>query len=170
MLNELNFTLNGEKRTIGVQSHETLLDVLRYKLGVTSPKSGCERGDCGTCTVKLDGLTVKSCLILAVEVEGREVVTIEGLMKENGGLTPLQQAFLEHNSFQCGYCAPGMILAAEELLENNPAPGDEEIKEALAGNLCRCTGYTPIIDAIKDHIETVRLKRVSAPRTGGSHE
>jgi carbon-monoxide dehydrogenase small subunit len=159
MLHKINFTLNGEKRTMGVYPYETLLDVLRYKLGITSPKSGCERGDCGTCTVKLNGLTVKSCLVLAVEVDGQEITTIEGLMTENDGLTPLQHTFLKHNSFQCGYCTPGMILAAEELLENNPNPTDEEIKEGLSGNLCRCTGYTSIIEAIKDHV-----------KKGGNHE
>jgi len=160
MLYEINVTLNGEKRKIDVLPNETLLDVLRYKLGITSPKSGCERGDCGTCTIKLNGLTVKSCLILAVEIDGQEVTTLEGMMTD--GLTPLQQSFLKHNSFQCGYCAPGMIIAAEDLLENNPTPTDEEIKEALAGNLCRCTGYTPIIDAVKDNIK----REIS----GGSHE
>ena len=160
MLYEISFTLNGEKRNIGVLPNETLLDVLRYKLGITSPKSGCEHGDCGTCTVKLNGLTVKSCLILAVEIDGQEVTTLEGMMAD--GLTPLQQSFIEHNSFQCGFCAPGMIIAAEDLLENNPTPTDEEIKEGLAGNLCRCTGYTPIIGAIKDFVKT--------GKSGGDHE
>lgn len=149
MLYEINFTLNGEKRKVSVLPHETLLDMLRYKLGITSPKSGCEMGSCGTCTVKLNDLIVKSCLVLAVEVDGQEVTTIEGLMKD--GLTSLQESFLRHNSFQCGYCAPGMIMAAHYLLENNPNPTDEEIKEGLAGNLCRCTGYIPIIAAVKEH-------------------
>ncbi len=153
MLYEITFTLNGEKRTVGVQPNETLLDVLRYKLGITSPKSGCERGDCGTCTIKLNGQIVKSCLILAVEVEGQEVTTIEGLMMDANGLTPLQESFLKHNSFQCGYCTPGMVMAAETLLETNPNPTVEEIKEGLSGNLCRCTGYIPIIEAIKDHVK-----------------
>ena len=147
MLYEINFTLNGEERKIAVSPNETLLDVLRYKLGITSSKSGCEEGSCGTCTVKLNGLIVKSCLVLAVEVDGQEAITLEGLMSD--GLTPLQQSFLKHNSFQCGYCAPGMIMAAEELLESNPNPTDEEIKEGLSGNLCRCTGYIPIIEAVK---------------------
>ena len=157
MLYEINFTLNGESRTLGVQPNETLLEVLRYKLGITSPKSGCEEGSCGTCTVRLNGRIVKSCLVLAVEIAGQEVITLEGLM--NHGLTSLQQAFLEHNSFQCGYCAPGMIMAAEELLQDNPHPNEAEIKEGLGGNLCRCTGYIPIIAAIKDH-----------SIGGGSHE
>jgi aerobic-type carbon monoxide dehydrogenase small subunit (CoxS/CutS family) len=157
MLYEINFILNGEKRKISVAPNETLLNVLRNKLGITSTKSGCEEGSCGTCTVKLNGLIVKSCLILAVEIDGQELITVEGLMRN--GLTSLQQSFLKHNSFQCGYCAPGMVMAAEELLENNPRPTDEEIKEGLAGNLCRCTGYIPIIKAIKDHV-----------KRGGSHE
>jgi carbon-monoxide dehydrogenase small subunit len=148
---EITFKLNGEIRTIGVHPNETLLDVLRYKLGITSPKSGCEQGDCGTCTVRLNDLTVKSCLILAVEVDGQEVTTIEGRMQD--GLTTLQQFFLRYNSFQCGYCAPGMILAIEELLQNNPNPSDEEIKEGLTGNLCRCTGYIPIIEAVKGYLK-----------------
>jgi aerobic-type carbon monoxide dehydrogenase small subunit (CoxS/CutS family) len=150
MLYEINFTLNNEKRSLAVRANETLLEVLRYKLGITSPKSGCEEGSCGTCTVRLNGLIVKSCLVLAVEVDGQEVTTLEGLMSH--GLTPLQQSFLNHNAFQCGYCAPGMIMAAEELLRDNPHPGEAEIKEGLGGNLCRCTGYTSIIAAIKGHV------------------
>ncbi len=160
----INFTLNGEHRTIDVKSNQTLLDVLRYQLGVTSPKSGCERGECGTCTVMLDQKTVKSCLVLAVEVDGREVVTLEGLMNEVGGMTPLQETFLKNNSFQCGFCAPGMITAAEELLRYNPTPSDQEIKEALSGNLCRCTGYQPIIDAIRAY--TAR----TGPNTAGEEK
>jgi carbon-monoxide dehydrogenase small subunit len=151
------FDLNDENRTVAVHPNETLLNVLRYKLGVTSPKSGCERGDCGTCTVKLNGRIVKSCLILAVEVDGQKVTTIEGLMKN--GFTPLQETFLEHNSFQCGFCTPGMVMAAQELLETNPNPTEEEIKEGLSGNLCRCTGYIPIIEAIKDHVKKVEKKQ-----------
>lgn len=161
---QINFILNSEQRSTRVAPQLTLLDLLRYKLGITSPKSGCESGDCGTCTVKLNGKLVKSCLILAVEVDGQEVATLEGVMTEAGGLTPLQESFLEHNSFQCGYCAPGMILAAEDLLASNPRPTTEEIKEALAGNLCRCTGYIPIVDAIK----TFADNRVE--QSGGSHE
>ena len=160
MLYEINVIVNGEERKIHVLPNETLLDVLRYKLGITSPKSGCERGECGTCTIKLNGVMVKSCLILAIEVDGQEVTTLEGMMPD--GLTSLQQSFLKHNSFQCGYCAPGMIIAAEDLLETNPTPTEEEIKQALAGNLCRCTGYMPIIDAIKDNIKS--------NTSGGSHE
>jgi aerobic-type carbon monoxide dehydrogenase small subunit (CoxS/CutS family) len=148
MRQEIQFKLNGETIKIEVNPNEVLLEVLRDKIGVKSPKCGCDKGDCGTCTVMINGKTVRSCLILAIEVNGQEVVTLEGLM--NSGLTPLQKSFIEHNSFQCGFCAPGMILSATELLAKNQKPKKEEIQEALSGNLCRCTGYTPIIDAITD--------------------
>lgn len=144
----ITLTLNGEVRTLDVEPSDILLEVLREKLGVKSPKIGCERGDCGACTILFDGKSVRSCLILAIEADGHEITTVEGLSKN--GTTPLQKSFLKHNSFQCGFCAPGMVLAATELLEKNPHPDDEEIKEAIAGNLCRCTGYEPIIKAIKD--------------------
>jgi carbon-monoxide dehydrogenase small subunit len=148
MKKELNFILNGEKVNIEVEPSEILLEVLREKLGVKSPKCGCNKGDCGTCTVIFNGKTVRSCLVLAIEVNNQEVVTLEGLMQS--GLTPLQESFLKHNSFQCGFCAPGMILSATELLGKNPKPEKREIQEAIAGNLCRCTGYSPVIDAIID--------------------
>jgi aerobic carbon-monoxide dehydrogenase small subunit len=145
----INFNLNGQKVSVEIEPQLTLLEMLRDKLGVKSPKCGCDRGDCGTCTVMLNGQTVRSCLILAVEVDGQKVITLEGIMTD-GKLTPLQQAFIQHNSFQCGFCAPGMILSATELLGKNPTPNKEEIQEALAGNLCRCTGYSPIIDTLMD--------------------
>jgi carbon-monoxide dehydrogenase small subunit len=148
MKKEINFHLNSEQVTLDVQSNEILLDVLRNKLGVKSPKCGCDKGDCGTCTVMLSGKTVRSCLVLAIEVDGQDVLTLEGLM--NGDLTPLQKSFIEHNSFQCGFCAPGMILSATELLKKNPKPAKKEIQEAISGNLCRCTGYSPVIEAITD--------------------
>lgn len=143
---KINFILNNEKRQLYVEPNETLLYVLRDRLGIKSPKCGCERGECGTCTVFLDNKSVKSCLVLAAEIDGHSITTLEGLMKE--GLTPLQNAFINGNSFQCGFCAPGMVMAATELITKNPSPNREEIKEALSGNLCRCTGYTPIIDAV----------------------
>lgn len=146
MKKTVTFQLNGDPVSVEVEPNDLLLEVLREKLGVKSPKVGCERGECGACTVLLDGAPVRSCLILAVEVEGRAVTTVEGLCKE--GLTPLQQAFLRHSSFQCGYCAPGIVLAATALLESNPRPSEAEIREALAGHLCRCTGYEPIVRAI----------------------
>jgi carbon-monoxide dehydrogenase small subunit len=148
MNKEINFVLNGEKVNLEVAPGEILLEVLREKLGVKSPKCGCNKGDCGTCTVILNGKTVRSCLVLAIEVDNQEVVTLEGLMQS--GLTPLQESFLKNNSFQCGFCAPGIILSATELLGKNSKPEKREIQEAIAGNLCRCSGYSPIIDAIID--------------------
>jgi aerobic-type carbon monoxide dehydrogenase small subunit (CoxS/CutS family) len=149
---KINFNLNGQPYAIDVEPYEILLEMLRDRLGLKSPKCGCNRGDCGTCTVLLDGHTVRSCLVLAVEIDGAEITTIEGLMTD-GKLTALQESFLARNSFQCGFCAPGVILSATELLRDNPEPSDREIKEALSGNLCRCTGYTSIIDAITDLTE-----------------
>lgn len=143
---QITFKLNGETRTIKVEPSDLLIDVLREKLGVKSPKIGCERGDCGACTVLIDDKSVRSCLILAIESDGSEITTVEGLSHTR--LSPVQQSFLEHGSFQCGFCAPGMVLSATELLEKNPHPTEAEVKEALAGNLCRCTGYKPIIEAI----------------------
>jgi len=148
MYKEINFLLNGENVSLQVAPDEILLEVLREKLGVKSPKCGCNKGDCGTCTVILNGKTVRSCLVLAIEVDNQDVVTLEGLM--GNGLTPLQESFLKNNSFQCGFCAPGIILSATELLGRNSKPEKKEIQEAIAGNLCRCSGYSPIIDAIID--------------------
>lgn len=145
---QIKFILNSENRTIDVQPNETLLDVLRDKLGLKSPKCGCDRGDCGACAVLLNGRSVRSCLVFAIEVDGQEVRTLEGISAEK--LSQLQEAFIAFNSFQCGYCAPGVIISATELLEHNPHPELEEIKEALSGNLCRCTGYKPIFEAILD--------------------
>ncbi|MBI5022007.1 MAG: (2Fe-2S)-binding protein [Ignavibacteriales bacterium] len=147
MRQEIKFNLNSETIALEVNPNEVLLEVLRDKIGVKSPKCGCDNGDCGTCTVMINGKTVRSCLVLGIEVDGQEVVTLEGLM--DSGLTSLQKSFIEHNSFQCGFCAPGMILSATELLAENQKPNKEEIQEALSGNLCRCTGYTPIIEAIE---------------------
>ncbi len=146
-MKKISIKLNGETRYVYVEPNDVLLDVLRDKLGIKSPKSGCERGDCGTCAVLLNGKSVRSCLILAIEVDGQEITTIEGLSKD--GLTPLQEAFIENNSFQCGFCAPGITISATELLNKNPHPNKEEIKEAIAGNLCRCTGYESIIEAVE---------------------
>ena len=148
MKQEINFILNGERVSLEVAGNEILLEMLRNKLGAKSPKCGCDKGDCGTCTVIFNGQTVRSCLVLAIEADGQEVTTLEGLM--DSGLTPLQESFLKHNSFQCGFCAPGVILSATELLAKNPKPEKKEIQEAIAGNLCRCSGYSPIIDAILD--------------------
>jgi len=148
MKKTITLTVNGEARTLDVEPSDTLLEVLREKLGIKSPKVGCERGDCGSCTVLLDGATVRSCLVLAIEADGHEVTTVEGLSAD--GPTELQRAFVEHNSFQCGFCAPGVVLSATELLRKNPHPTEDEVKEAISGNLCRCTGYEPIVDAVLD--------------------
>lgn len=144
----IELILNGVKRQVDVEPNDVLLDVLREKLGIKSPKVGCDRGDCGTCTIFFNGRTVRSCLVLAIEAHGGEIVTLEGISKD--GPTKLQKSFVEHSSFQCGFCAPGMVLSATELLRKNPKPSRGEIQEAIAGNLCRCTGYTPIIEAIED--------------------
>lgn len=146
MRTDISVTVNGEPWLLTVESNDVLLETLRSKVGVKSPKIGCERGDCGSCTVLLDGHTVRSCLVLSVEAEGAEVITIEGI--NDDGLTELQQFFVDLNSFQCGFCAPGIVLAAAELLEENPTPTRADVQEAIGGNLCRCTGYDPIIDAV----------------------
>jgi carbon-monoxide dehydrogenase small subunit len=144
----LTFTLNGNEVDAVVTPTETLLDVLREKLGVTGPKRGCEDGDCGTCTVILDGEPVRSCLTIALTVAGREVVTVEGLSAD-GHLHPLQQAFHEHGAFQCGFCTPGMLMSAKALLDHNPNPSRTEIREYMSGNLCRCGSYEEIVEAIQ---------------------
>ena len=146
MRHAITLRVNGEAVPVEVEPVESLLDVLRTRVGVTSPKAGCERGDCGACSVLLDGRTVRSCLVLAVEVDDHEVVSVEGLGSE--GLTALQRTLIERSAFQCGYCAPGVILSAAELLATNPRPNRHEVQEALSGNLCRCTGYAPIVDAV----------------------
>jgi aerobic carbon-monoxide dehydrogenase small subunit len=146
MKKPITLKLNREQLTVEVEPSDILLDVLREKLGVKSPKIGCERGDCGACTVLLDGKSVRSCLILAIEADGHQITTVEGLSHD--GLTPLQRSLLKQGAFQCGFCAPGVVLSATELLEKNPRPSEAEVKEAIAGNLCRCTGYKPILDAI----------------------
>ncbi len=148
MKRTITLSVNGESRTVDVEPNDTLLEVIRERLGIKSPKVGCERGDCGSCTVLLDGRSVRSCIILAVEADGHEVVTVEGLSAD--GPTELQQSFIDHNSFQCGFCAPGIVLSATELLARNPSPTEDEVKEAIAGNLCRCTGYEPIVKAVMD--------------------
>ncbi|MGA9596733.1 MAG: (2Fe-2S)-binding protein [Acidimicrobiia bacterium] len=143
---ELTINVNGERWDIDVAPNDVLLDVLRERVGVKSPKIGCERGDCGSCTILLDGTTVRSCLVLAIEVDGHGITTVEGIGHDE--LSHLQNLLLQNNSFQCGFCAPGIVLAATELLDNNPNPTRHDVQEALAGNLCRCTGYEPIIEAV----------------------
>ncbi len=143
---KVRFQLNNEKRSLDVEPNDVLFDVLRDKIGLKSPKCGCDRGDCGACSILLNGKSVRSCLVLAAEIEGANIVTVEGIGQTD--LSPVQKAFLDKNAFQCGYCAPGMIIAATELLEHNKHPNAHEVREALSGNLCRCTGYTPIIEAV----------------------
>jgi len=144
----LSFTLNGTPVDLVVTPTETLLDVLREKLGVTSPKRGCDDGDCGACTVLLDGEPVRSCLTIALTVAGKQVLTTEGLSL-NGELHPLQKAFHEHGAFQCGFCTPGMLMSAKALLDHNPNPSRQEIREHMAGNLCRCGSYEEVVEAIQ---------------------
>jgi len=145
----IRFKLNNEQITLDVEPNDVLLDVLRNKLGIKSPKVGCDRGDCGTCTVLMNGKTIRSCLALAVEADGAEIVTLEGANSRKW-TQKLQKTFHAKNAFQCGFCAPGVILSATELLEKNAKPTIHDIKEAIAGNLCRCTGYEPIVEAIEE--------------------
>jgi len=140
--------VNGEDHDLAAAPHKTLLEVLREEMGLTGTKHGCELGECGTCTVLVDGRPVLSCLALPIELEGRAITTVEGLARA-GRLHPLQQAFAELGAAQCGYCTPGILLTARALLADNPRPTRQEIREALAGNLCRCTGYTKILDAVE---------------------
>ena len=145
-MKKLTVRINGEERSTFVANNDTLLDCLRENFGVMSPKCGCYRGDCGACAVLLDGKSVRSCLILAIEVDGQDIETVEGI-SENG-LTQIQKKMVEMNAFQCGFCAPGVVVSATELIRKNPNPTKEDVQEALSGNLCRCTGYVPIIDSI----------------------
>lgn len=149
MLHEITLTVNGELYTLAVHSNHTLLQVLREQLGITSPKRGCENGECGACTVLFNDEPVNSCLVLAPEADGATVETVEGLSR-NGELHPLQKAFIEHNAVQCGFCTPGMLMSAKALLARTHHPTEDEIRHALVGNLCRCTGYVRIVAAVKD--------------------
>ncbi len=148
-MHTISLTINGETEYLVVPANMTLLQLLRDKLALTGTKNGCEAGECGACTVLVDGEPVNSCMMLAVEVDGREVTTVEGLAKD-GDLSDLQQAFIDHNAVQCGFCTPGMLISSHALLQRQPKPNREEIEEALLGNLCRCTGYVRIIEAIED--------------------
>jgi carbon-monoxide dehydrogenase small subunit len=146
---QITFTLNGTAETALVRSHTTLLTFLREGLGLTGVKNGCATGECGACTVLLNGEPVNACLVLAVEVDGVDITTVEGL-SQDGQLKPLQQAFIDHTGTQCGFCTPGILISARALLNRNPTPTEDDIKDALRGNLCRCTGYQRIIAAVKD--------------------
>lgn len=147
MKRHITLTVNGERHELLIEPNVTLLDAVRDELRLTGAKEGCGTGDCGACSMIVDGRLVTSCLMLAVEAEGANITTIEGLARD-GELHPLQRAFIERGAVQCGYCIPGMILAGKTLLDTNPRPSEEEIRRAIAGNLCRCTGYTKIVEAI----------------------
>ena len=144
----INLTVNGKEYELAVDSNMTLTDLLRNELSLMGTKEGCGHGECGSCTVLLNGKPATSCITLAVEADGCEVITIEGIETENG-LHPIQQAFVEKGAIQCGFCTPGMVLSAKGLLDKNPKPSEHEIREALSGNLCRCTGYQKIVEAVK---------------------
>jgi len=150
-------TINGDAVEYVCQPRETLLEVLRNRLGLTGAKEGCGTGDCGACSVTLDGRLVCSCLVLGAEAEGRSVTTVEGL-STNGNLHPLQKKFIEHAALQCGICTPGFLVSAKALLDRNPDPTEEEIRYALAGNLCRCTGYDKIVRAVDAAAKELRSK------------
>jgi carbon-monoxide dehydrogenase small subunit len=152
---DIHIKVNGINHQLKVESTSTLLDLLREELGLTGAKDGCGEGECGACTVLLDGKAVNACLVLAGQADGCEVETIEGLSRR-GELHPLQQAFLETGAVQCGFCIPGTILSAAALLKKNNRPTDHEIRKALAGNICRCTGYTKIIEAVRSAAEELR--------------
>lgn len=149
-------TVNGKELTAAVSPETRLLDLLRDNFYLTGTKEGCGVGECGACTVLLDGRAVNSCMVLAAQARGREIVTIEGVQGDNGELHPLQDAFIKTGAVQCGFCTPGMIISALALLRQNPDPTEEEIADALAGNLCRCTGYKQIIDAVKLAAENMK--------------
>jgi aerobic carbon-monoxide dehydrogenase small subunit len=149
MKKAISFVLNGNEMAMEIETYWTLLHLLREELELTGTKSGCESGECGACTVLVNGKAVNACLFPAMEINGAAVLTIEGLAKPSGELHPLQTAFMELGAVQCGYCTPGMVLSAKALLDETPNPTEDEIRHALAGNMCRCTGYTQILEAVK---------------------
>jgi carbon-monoxide dehydrogenase small subunit len=162
-LSEISIKINGEMRSASVPPETTLLQLLRNTFNLTGAKLGCDVGDCGACTVILDGRAVNACLVLAAQANGREVLTIEGLATRNE-LHPLQKAFEERASLQCGFCGPGVILAAKALLDSDPNPSRHDIRDALAGNLCRCTGYTKMVEAVEDAARTMREGAAAAAK------
>ena len=157
MMKEITLTVNGDTYTARVEPRQTLIEVLRDELHLTGTKEGCGKGDCGACTVLVDGEAVNSCLVLGISCDGKEITTIEGLA-ENGRLHPVQTAFIEHGAIQCGYCTPGMIMSSYALLEKYRQPSEEEIKAGLKGNICRCTGYVKIVKAVKAASEAMAGK------------
>ncbi len=163
----LKTTVNGTPRVITTWAQRRLLDLLREDLGLTGAKEGCGIGECGACTVVVNGLAVNSCLVLAGQLQGADIVTVEGLAA-NGGLHRLQKSFLAHGAVQCGFCTPGMLMPAWALLQKNPHPGEEEIRTALAGNLCRCTGYKQIMEAVREAADAAEEPRGSLTPTAGT--
>jgi len=161
MKKKIRITLNGKKTDLDVPSHRLLLDLLRDEIGLTGTKEGCGTGDCGACTVLLNGKPVNSCLIFSGELDGADIVTIEGL-KIGPELHPVQQAFIQDGGVQCGYCTSGMLMMSKALLDENPDPSEEDIRFAISGNLCRCTGYAKIVKAVQDAGRELRAKRGSA--------
>ena len=156
-MKEISITVNSKLYQLSVPPWRTLLEVIREDLGLSGTKEGCGLGECGACTVIMEGRAVNSCLVLAAEADGKQITTIEGLA-DGDKLHPLQQAFVDHGGLQCGFCTPGMIMSAKALLDENPTPSEEEIKRGIAGNLCRCTGYTKIIESIKAAAENMEEK------------
>jgi aerobic-type carbon monoxide dehydrogenase small subunit (CoxS/CutS family) len=161
----IRLTINGETHRLVVEPRRLLADVLRDDLGYTGTNLGCEHGACGSCTVLVDGQSVRSCLMFAVQASGHEVMTVEGLA-HNGVMHPLQQAFWEKQGLQCGFCTPGFLMTAYELLQHNPNPGEEEIREALSGNICRCTGYQHIIEAVQSAAQSMSSSATVPSGTG----
>jgi aerobic carbon-monoxide dehydrogenase small subunit len=151
----IHATVNGRAHALAVPPNQTLLDLLRDTLGLTGTKRGCEIGECGACTVLLDGIAVNSCLVLAPQIDGRQITTVEGLA-DGERLSPLQEAFLDHEAVHCGFCTPGTLMSAKDLLDHNPSPTEHDIREAISGNLCRCTGYVQIVEAIDEAAQKVR--------------
>lgn len=155
----LNFRLNGHEVSAEVESHRMLLQVLRDHFQLTGTKEGCGQGECGACTVLVDGMPIDSCIFPAFEIEGKSVLTIEGLISEGNRLDPIQQAFVEKGGVQCGFCTPGMIMSAKALLDENPSPSPTDVRRAISGNLCRCTGYVQIVDSV---LRAAELKKAAS--------
>lgn len=153
---KITVTVNGRKMSGHAEARVTLVDFLRDVLGLTGTHIGCEHGVCGACSVVFDGKPVRSCLMYAIQADGHDITTVEGLEQEDGSLSPLQDAFWENHALQCGYCTPGMLMASHALLSNNPSPTDEDIRHAIGGNLCRCTGYQQIVEAVQMAAKTMR--------------
>jgi len=169
MLVTIKVTVNGRPRTVEVDSRMILADMLRDQLRLTGTHIGCGTGNCGACTVMLDGRTVKSCCVMAADADGSDILTVEGLYTSPDDLHPIQQSFIRNQGLQCGYCTPGMILSAKQLLDANPDPSEDEIRHGISGNLCRCTGYHYIVESIQDAARVLRGEEPTNPATTGSH-